>query len=73
MRNHLRGLAVALLALGLAGCTDRDAQSVEDGLWYMFASHPKPKILKNPGPQLYCYETLGDRTCYTEPLPGEDD
>jgi hypothetical protein len=61
-------LVVAGLALCLCGCTQRDQQSVENSLWQMFRGHPKPIILKKPDPPLYCYETLGERDCYTQPL-----
>ena len=62
------GLAIALAALALVGCTQRDFDSAENSLWQMFRGHPKPIILKKPEPPLHCYETLGQTDCYTEPL-----
>jgi len=62
-------LAAALLAGVLGACADRDVASVENGLWKMFAGHPKPIILEKPPPPVYCYRTLGAPQCYAEPLP----
>ena len=62
-----RGFA-ATLALGVVACTERDIDSVENGLWKMFAGHPKPVILNKPDPPVYCYETIGEPQCYAEPL-----
>ena len=61
---------VAVVACG--GCTDRDVESFENGLWHMFAGHPKPIILKKPSPPVYCYETIGTPVCYAEPQDPDD-
>lgn len=66
-----RGIVVTLF-LGAVGCTDRDIATVEDGLWKLFAGHPKPIILKKPDPPVYCYETIGEPQCFAEPLEGEE-
>ena len=57
-------LGAALLFLG--ACTERNTQSLEDGLWQMFAGHPAPIILKKPQ-KVYCYDTIGEPDCHTEP------
>lgn len=57
--------------LALCGCTDRDVESLENGLWQMFEGHPKPKLLKADPPPVYCYPTLGEPDCYAQPLRPE--
>ncbi len=65
-----RGIA-ATLFVGVIGCSERDVDSLENGLWKMFAGHPKPIILKKPDPPIYCYATIGEPQCFAEPLEGE--
>lgn len=66
-----RGFAVTLF-VGAVGCTDKQIATVEDGLWELFAGHPKPIILNKPAPPVYCYETIGEPQCFSEPLEGQD-
>lgn len=60
-------VSVVLACFLLAGCSDRDVESMENGLWQMFAGHPKPKLLKQNPPPVYCYDTIGKPDCYSEP------
>lgn len=69
-RARLFAAALAVL-LGVAGCTERDVTSIENGLWKMFAGHPKPIILNKADPPIYCYESIGEPQCYAEPLDAE--
>jgi len=65
-----RGIA-ATLFIGAVGCSERDIGSVENGLWKMFAGHPKPIILNKPDPPIYCYATIGEPQCFAEPVADE--
>ena len=65
--NAITVTCAALLLL-LGGCNDRDVNSIENGLWKMFAGHPKPIILDAPPPPVYCIRTLGGAECYAEPV-----
>ncbi|MDP6953101.1 MAG: hypothetical protein QGF53_10145 [Alphaproteobacteria bacterium] len=67
-KDYARTLTGAALLLLLAGCNDRDVTSSENGLWKMFAGHPKPIILDAPPPPVYCVRTLGGAECYGEPV-----
>jgi hypothetical protein len=67
MQNTIVVTCAALLLL-LGGCNDRDVTSVENGLWKMFAGHPKPIILNAPAPPVYCIRTIGGPECYAEPV-----
>ena len=70
LRRHTFVSVAASLALltGAAGCTERDVASVENGLWKMFAGHPKPIVLNKVDPR---YATIGEPQCYAEPLESE--
>ena len=66
MRILAAATVVGAALLALAACTKRDTQSIEDGLWQMFAGHPAPIILKKPE-KVYCYDTIGVPDCHSEP------
>ena len=69
-----RGWLVAAslaVVLSLPGCTQRDVTSIENGLWKMFAGHPKPIVLNKADPPVYCYDSIGEPQCYAEPLDSE--
>lgn len=70
--NRLRRLTGGLaLMLAAGGCTSQQTTSLEDGLWKIFAGHPKPEIYKAPPPPVFCYDSIGEPTCYDEPRPRE--
>jgi hypothetical protein len=66
-----RAAAVLAAMSAMPGCTERDVTSVENGLWQMFAGHPKPIVLNKADPPVYCYQSIGEPQCYAEPLEGE--
>ena len=73
MKFRIVGVVAALaLAIGLGGCTDRGVRQFENGLWQMFAGHPKPVILKKAAPPVYCYQTIGKPVCYDKPRDPEN-
>lgn len=51
---------------------DKGVRNTTDKLREIFTYQPKKKELK-PIPSSYCYRTLLDIICYSEPLPGADD
>ena len=73
MDIRIVGLIPALaLAVAPGGCTDRGVTQFENGLWQLFAGHPKPVILKKGAPPVYCYQTIGDPVCYEKPREPEN-
>jgi hypothetical protein len=69
--SAVRAGLFALALAGLGACTDRDVESIENGLWKMFAGHAKPIVLEEPAPPVYCYRTIGRPQCYAQPLEDE--